>query len=674
MTSARSIKIAEAGERTTALRRARVNSLVVHVLRWVLPVVAVLLLCSYALFMQRTIRVETKLMAGKLNTGTVSASLDNLAMTNPSYEGFNKKNGSRYKISAKRAITDLSRDKPIELEDLHGSVLQLDGQRTAMEAKHGSFDQVKGTLALTGGIQIAAPNGLAATLSSAKIDTKTAEVTSSEPVLVQLPAGEVRSNGMRLDQRSNEILFQNGVAARLKPPAQSGPTADAAQPILAGEEPGAVLGFGGGSRAPVDITSATLSVVEKQRRAQFMGSVRAVQSGRTLETPSLTVIFDQPAAKNAAAGTGPGTPVSMASGGRLQRIVARGGVRLSQGGNEVRAGEADFNAVSQQAELSGNVHITAPSGRSINAKQATVDMASNKVVLTGNVIAKQAESLLRGNQMVYEPKQGRMRLSSPPIEGAPRGNIFVRFRAADQNGRSSRRSRRPNPAVGSNSAFSTNPDAPIEISATALDVQDARSTARFNGGVRARQGDFKLRTPVLTAHYDGQIGLFSDAGATEGSKRKAPMKLRYIRATNPVAVSSGTDMKANGERAEFDMAANTVTISGNVVLQRGRQIIRGDRLIIDLKTGLSRMKNAAPEKNTAKRLTFGTPPRITANPGQRDCGGQMCAVFFPQDLEKEQTARNRKTQRAGRSRVPKGNAAPRKPRLDSGWSTTTNTN
>ena len=107
------IKTADAGERTSALRRARINSLFVRAMRWLLPAVAVILLSSYALFMQRTLKVETATHAGKLNTGTVSTSFDNLAMSNPRYEGYNKKDGSQYRVSAKTAITDLSRDKPV---------------------------------------------------------------------------------------------------------------------------------------------------------------------------------------------------------------------------------------------------------------------------------------------------------------------------------------------------------------------------------------------------------------------------------------------------------------------------------------------------------------------------------------------------------------------------------
>lgn len=656
MTATVSIKIADAGERTSAMRRARINTVFVRVMRWVLPVFAITLMSSYALFMQRTINVETKSHAGKLNTGTVTTSFDNLAMANPSYEGYNKKDGSRYKVSAKTAITDLSRDKPIRLIEINGALEQRNGQRTEISASRGLFDQKSGTLNLDGGIKIAAPNEMSAAMNSAVIDTKTAEIRSTEPVLVKMPAGQVRGNSMHLDQRAREILFGDGVAARLQPGAAKKQAAKASR-----DNAGSVLGFGGGSNAPVDITAASLSIVEKEQTARFKGNVHAMQDDRKLEAPELLVSF---------AGGGSFTDLTQGSNAgqqkkksdasaqrtRLQRIKASNGVKLTQGENEVRARTAIFDVVANQAELSGGVKMRGGANRTINADLATIDTKSRKIVLTGRVAATQEGNILRGNKLTYEPNSGRMRLAAPAIGGTPRGTIFVRFKPPNAG-----KSRKPKTPAAGGIAFSTNPDAPIEITARTLDVSDTQAVARFNGEVRARQGDLRLSTPLMTAHYDGKIGLFNPPSNGQRTK-SAPMKLRFIRATNPVSVSSGDDMKASGENAEFDMLANKVTLTGNVVLKRGRQIVRGDTLVIDLTTGQSRMKNAGKGRKIAKPMTFGVQPKITADPKRRDCGGQMCAVFYPSDLQKQQADPKKRTK-------PK-----RKPKLDSGWSTSTNTN
>jgi lipopolysaccharide export system protein LptA len=48
---------------------------------------------------------------------------------------------------------------------------------------------------------------------------------------------------------------------------------------------------------------------------------------------------------------------------------------------------------------------------------------------------------------------------------------------------------------------------------------------------------------------------------------------------------------ATGERGEFDMRTNTVTLSGNVVVTKGENILKGPRLVVNLTTGVSRMES-----------------------------------------------------------------------------------
>jgi lipopolysaccharide transport protein LptA len=665
-----SIKIADSGERATALRRARVNSVFVRIATWVLPLGAVSLLGSYALFMQHTIKVETKNQIGKIDTGTVAASFNNLAMTNPSYEGYNKKDGSRYRVSAKRAITDLSRDKPIDLEWIDGAFEQVNGRRTAVRAKKGRFNQKLGTLDLKGGINVEGPNGLRVTMNSARLDTKAGLLSSKEPVLVELPTVEVRSNSMLLDHRARNIVFNDGVSAQLRPnPKQAGGTKQSSKPT---SKPDGLLGFGAGSSSPVDITAGKLAIAEKERTAQFTGRVRASQNGATLEAPTLVVAFAGGADLVGLGRQTVPTGKLKSPTSQLRQVVARDGVLLTQNGSRINARTAIFDAETRKAELIGAVKIAAPANRIIKADHAAIDTSTNTVVLTGNVIATEAQNLLRGRRLVYEPKNGLMRLSSPATKSAPGRNIFVRFRPPNQKNSKRRRPRKALAGgMSGDMAFRTNPDAPIEISARAMDVRDAKSVARFDGGVRASQGDMVLTTPVLTAHYDGQIGLFNTPGNSRRAK-KSPMKLRFIRATNPVSVTSGKDVKATGQSAEFDLVANTVMISGNVVLKRGRQIVRGDKLIVDLKTGLSRMKKAGPGNNQHVSLKFGAAPKITANPGQRDCGGQMCAVFFPQEFKKQRGARKPKA--PSTPVAPRRQPRQRAPKLNSGWSTLSSTN
>ncbi len=43
-----------------------------------------------------------------------------------------------------------------------------------------------------------------------------------------------------------------------------------------------------------------------------------------------------------------------------------------------------------------------------------------------------------------------------------------------------------------------------------------------------------------------------------------------------------------GDNGVFDMRANTVTMIGNVLLTKEKNVLKGDRLVVDLTTGVSR--------------------------------------------------------------------------------------
>ena len=47
----------------------------------------------------------------------------------------------------------------------------------------------------------------------------------------------------------------------------------------------------------------------------------------------------------------------------------------------------------------------------------------------------------------------------------------------------------------------------------------------------------------------------------------------------------------------FDMRTNTATITGNVVISQGPNIMRAEKLVVDMKTGFSRMEAGSKDGN-----------------------------------------------------------------------------
>jgi lipopolysaccharide export system protein LptA len=51
------------------------------------------------------------------------------------------------------------------------------------------------------------------------------------------------------------------------------------------------------------------------------------------------------------------------------------------------------------------------------------------------------------------------------------------------------------------------------------------------------------------------------------------------------------DQVVTGETAVFDTKTNLVTMLGGVVLTQGKNVLRGDRLMVDMTTGVSRVES-----------------------------------------------------------------------------------
>lgn len=139
--------------------------------------------------------------------------------------------------------------------------------------------------------------------------------------------------------------------------------------------------------------------------------------------------------------------------------------------------------------------------------------------------------------------------------------------------------------------FSKNRNQPIQIEAASLEVQDKTKVATFRGKVYVKQGDTELRCNVLVVHYEADGG-----GATDGSKTSVPglgsesQRIRRLEAKGGVIVTQ-KEQTATGDTGEFDMRKNTITLSGNVVVSHGRNVLRGDRLIVDMATAVSHLES-----------------------------------------------------------------------------------
>ena len=113
-----------------------------------------------------------------------------------------------------------------------------------------------------------------------------------------------------------------------------------------------------------------------------------------------------------------------------------------------------------------------------------------------------------------------------------------------------------------------NSDAPIDLTADRLEVQDRADRAMFSGNVKVRQDELTLDTARLTVAYSSSGGV----------------QINRLDASGGVTVRSPSET-ARGAFGIYDLDRKLITLVGNVVLQRGGSQLSGQRLVIDLDTG-----------------------------------------------------------------------------------------
>lgn len=134
--------------------------------------------------------------------------------------------------------------------------------------------------------------------------------------------------------------------------------------------------------------------------------------------------------------------------------------------------------------------------------------------------------------------------------------------------------------------FSQNRNKPVHIKAQTFELRDKDRKATFTGNVHVAQGDTIIRCKTLIVTYE-QGG----SGGTAPSAQPGPggsSQISKLEALGGVIVIQ-KDQTATGDSGFYDMRANTVTLHGNVVVSQGGNVMRGEQLVVDLNTGVSRV-------------------------------------------------------------------------------------
>jgi lipopolysaccharide export system protein LptA len=141
-------------------------------------------------------------------------------------------------------------------------------------------------------------------------------------------------------------------------------------------------------------------------------------------------------------------------------------------------------------------------------------------------------------------------LCAPPVAAAAAASKEEGKKAKDEDKKDS-----------ASSGFEFSKKEPIYITADWMEVDQKKSTITYKGRVVAAQGDMTMRSETLTAQYDPEM-----------------KQIKQIIAEGKVNATQGNRL-ATGDKAVFDDAAKTVTLTGKPVMRQGNSQVSGTRVI-----------------------------------------------------------------------------------------------
>jgi len=173
-----------------------------------------------------------------------------------------------------------------------------------------------------------------------------------------------------------------------------------------------------------------------------------------------------------------------------------------------------------------------------------------------------------------------------------------------------------------------NQDQPVQIEAASLEVRDKSKMATFSGNVQVVQGDTTMKCQTLVVFYGQEVGIAANGAPATDAKPastspmpKGAQNIRRIEARGGVTVVT-KDQNASGDLGIYDLQSKTITLTGNVVVSQGQNVIHGERVVVDTVTGNARVESKESGGTVPGRVRA----LILPNKGQNGETGNMMTI------------------------------------------------
>ena len=116
---------------------------------------------------------------------------------------------------------------------------------------------------------------------------------------------------------------------------------------------------------------------------------------------------------------------------------------------------------------------------------------------------------------------------------------------------------------------------PVEVTADQLQVDQSDGSATFSGNVVIGQGEMRLSAAQVLVNY------------TTGQDTTG--EIEEMRASGGVTLVTGAEA-AEAREAVYSIDKGTIVLSGDVILTQGRNALSGERMVVDLRSGVGTME------------------------------------------------------------------------------------
>jgi lipopolysaccharide export system protein LptA len=160
-------------------------------------------------------------------------------------------------------------------------------------------------------------------------------------------------------------------------------------------------------------------------------------------------------------------------------------------------------------------------------------------------------------------------------------------------------------------------DSPVDITADELEVVQGQCASIWKGSAEALQDTSRLRADVLKAYFEPKAKGAAPAAPAAPAAGGAPSTSScgaLVRMEAQGSVYYVTpDQRVRANAAVYDASTDNITMTGDVVAVQGQNVLRGDKMVFNQKTGQGNVVGGGKGGKNRPRGVF-YPKQDDANP------------------------------------------------------------